>query len=227
MATYNEKEIPDSNVHQKGRYLFKITDVEKSGDGEPLQYNVKMTFTAPEKKVGQKYTERFRLGTPEDENAEDPNTKRSGMTGINWSRWMELTKKAGVFCGDTDEEADALKGCELGGVMSHREGKDKETKEPTGRIYNSIVRYFEEGKMEPGLDEEVVLSAEAGKSSGQPAKSSGDSSKSASKTKGGTSTSASSDGKKKCTHEGCGKSVPARLFDKHMAMHAEEDGEEN
>lgn len=220
MATYNEKEIPDSNVHQKGRYLFKITDVEKSGDGEPLQYNVKMTFTAPEKKVGQKYTERFRLGTDTDPDAEAPETKRSGMTGINWSRWMELTKKAGVFCGDTDEEAEALKGCELGGVMSHREGKDKETKEPTGRIYNSIVRYFEEGKMEPGLDEEVVLSAEAGKAAaaGSPAKAPA---KGAAKS--GTNPTPSSDAKKKCDHEGCGKMVPARLFEKHTKMHADMD----
>jgi len=174
MATYNAAQVPDLSVFPRTTYGFKIVSVDHSRDGEALKVVLKLAVTAPDSRKGQRYTERFMLGTDEDMNAEQPKTKREGMTGFNWARWLNFTKVTGVFAGDTEEEVAALNSTlpEFIADMQVREGKDKETGLPSGRKFNSLTRYYEVGKKEarePSEDDQPVVAMKAAAKSGNAA----------------------------------------------------------
>ncbi len=229
MATYNAKEVPDLNTQPKGWYHFEVVKCEHSAAEEPCMIVLSLKALGPEEKIGMRYTERYRLGTDSDPQAEEPETKKSGMTGMNWARWLDLTKALGIHTGDTEEEAEAIiPGTEFMSYMSRREGKDKDTKEPTGKSYNSLVRFDQVGKREPKLDEAMVPAndgpAPKGKTASKPVTSTTSAAKG--KTAPAAKATAPAAGMFKCEVEGCGKTLPKRLQASHQKMHEADAGEE-
>lgn len=207
MAKYNEKDIPDSMTYPAGKVHLRVLSVKHSlpqeiSSEKPLQVEVKFEILAhsdPSVGAGAKYTERFRLGMDTDPNAESPATRREfkGGRGGDWQRWLDLTKRTGIYCGDTEEEAAALDAAkpEVFADMEKREG-GKGTKSE-GKFFNSLKKYYEPGKVQ-------ITQA--------PATGTGTSNSSASQ--------AASPAKRHCDE--CNKDIAAKLWEGHVKRHAAE-----
>jgi len=160
MARYSEKDVPDSYSYPAGAVELQMLSAKHSTEaeldkGDPLLIEVKFEIRAHSggASAGAKYTERFRLGTKEDPRGESPITRKEfARAGGSWQRWLDLTKKSGVFTGDTEEEVEALNAAKplVVADMERREGKDPVTKVPNGKFYNSLIRYYEVGKKAVG-----------------------------------------------------------------------------
>jgi hypothetical protein len=165
-------------------------------------------MTGPDAYKNRPYTERFQLGTEDDPQAENPDTKRAGFTGINWGRWKSLAKAAGVFCGDSDEEFDALLAtkADVVGDMTKRSYEDKTTHEMKGP-FNNLARFYAPGKKEPKVEE----AADPTPSGGSQGKPQGSQSKESGKGSG--------NGNDKTHCDECDKDVSKRIFESHKKRH--------
>jgi hypothetical protein len=212
MAQYEASQIPDPSVFPRTTYGFKTSVVEHSKEGEPLKIKVRMSILAPDSRKGQRYTETFTLGTEEDPEANDPRTKREGMTSFNWQRWLNFVRVTGVACGETKEEVDALNATlpEFVADMNVRPGKDRTTGELTGRKFNSLVRYYEMGRKEPrepNDEDQPMQTTKAAVGGGL-----------------GMRAAAKSDGAETVLCDACEppKRISAKVFESHKARHIEE-----
>lgn len=213
MAKYNEKDIPDSMTYPAGKVHLRVLSAKHSKAEEissehPLQVEVKFEILAhsdPSVGAGAKYTERLQLGMDTDPNAESPATRREfkGGRGGNWQRWLDLTKRTGVYCGDTEEEAAALDAAkpEVFADMEKREG-GKGTKSE-GKFFNGLKKYYEPGKVQ--IASTLVDSS-------KPA--------GAGATSGGTVPA-----KRHCDE--CNKDIAAKLWEGHVKRHESEAAAES
>lgn len=142
MAKYVEKELPNNDLEKVGTYGLKLLEAKHSNPDANLRVNLKFEITAPEERKGRKYFETFFLGTDEDPQAENPDTRK----GFVWGIYRGLLVAAKIpRSGDTEEDCAALTAAqpEVVGDVGINKAGDR----------NRISRFYEPGKKQPGFKE--------------------------------------------------------------------------
>lgn len=152
MANYNAKDVPDNLVVPDDIYRLRIEEqVENGGtdqDPRPLSIDVTFTIEEPTNWKGFYVRKRFWLGTKEDPKCEEPITRRSR----DWVSYKSYLKACDVTpTGNTEEEAEMVKGGEvLGQVGTRKYRKKTDAEGERSGLDNTVYRFFKPGTKEVG-----------------------------------------------------------------------------
>lgn len=150
--TWAPETIPDSTVLPEGAILFTIEDIieERTNEGDRLMYNFHFRAQEPPAVASLMHFERFTIGSPEDPEAEDPDT---WAKSIGARIMKQVLKASQVELGeDLDEVFGAAKGQNVIGIVTQQVDDGSRDPKYKGQIRNRVQRWYAPGEREVALN---------------------------------------------------------------------------